>query len=624
MLRLTRAYIVAALLAIVSIATKSGAQRPLNLDFEMRAVGTPTQPWGWQPSWSAFAGGPAAEFVLDSTTRADGQYSLRIVARDSGNSAPARSLQLQVPAGFALGKELRVSGKMRTSALNGVASFSLEAWGNRIVLAADTARISGSLNTTPWTPISLRINVPRDSTIHSVVFTPSVQGAGTAWFDAMTLTIDGVPTRTLPQSAPSPSGAELRWLAGRSTPLRSVTPTKSLEVRAPDGNADLARFDRIVGDARVIGLGESTHGTREFFQLKHRLLRHVVETQQFDVFAIEANQRAVRKLNEYVMGGPGTARDAMRVMFAVWNTAEMAELVEWIREYNASHSRRPVHFIGYDMQDHREPIDSLLAFLAPVDAALRDHIAARTADYRATRSYVQANIPEATRKAWSATADSIASLLNARRSAWLAAARTQADSARVEWAVHDGELYRQAARVNATLFSPDRDSLMAANLDWAIRTLYPNSRTVVWAHDVHVSHGGDAKRSFNSGAQMGAHIKHTYKHTYRAFSFLTADGRYRATRGLSDYTMIEANGFPAPAGSMESILKGLPRPASTPGVMVDLRVAESDPAGRWLWRPRPIRHIGYASYDYGFEILAVMPLDFDGVFFVEHTTASRP
>jgi erythromycin esterase-like protein len=165
---------------------------------------------------------------------------------------------------------------------------------------------------------------------------------------------------------------------------------------------------------------------------------------------------------------------------------------------------------------------------------------------------------------------------------------------------------------------------MAANLDWAMRTLYPGSRAVAWAHDVHVSHGGERARSFNAGAQMGAYLKHSHGHDYVAFSLLTRGGSYRATRSFSDHTMIEAGAFEAPASSVEGVLSTLPRVEGSVGVLVDLRMPENDPDGQWLWRPRPIRHIGFAAYDYGFDLLAVMPLEFDGVFLVERTSASQP
>ena len=141
----------------------------------------------------------------------------------------------------------------------------------------------------------------------------------------------------------------------------------------------------IVGPARVVGLGESTHGTREFFQAKHRLLAYLVRERGFRVFAIEANQVAVRRVDAYVQGGPGTAEDAMRVMFRVWNTEEMRALVEWLRGWNAAHPDRRVRFVGYDMQDQRTPADTLRAFLARAEPGLLGRFDELAGEYRAQR-----------------------------------------------------------------------------------------------------------------------------------------------------------------------------------------------------------------------------------------------
>lgn len=94
-------------------------------------------------------------------------------------------------------------------------------------------------------------------------------------------------------------------------------------------------------------------------------------------------------------------------------------------------------------------------------------------------------------------------------------------------------------------------------------------------------------------------------------------------RSFTDHRLIATEGFPGPRGSLEGILHGLPRPAGTVGWIVDLRAAHADNEGRWLWMPRPIRHIGYAAFDYGFEMLAAHALEFDGVVFINHTSASR-
>jgi erythromycin esterase len=286
------------------------------------------------------------------------------------------------------------------------------------------------------------------------------------------------------------------------------------------GEADLALFDDIVGDARVVGLGESTHGTREFFLAKHRLLEYLVREHGFTVFAIEANQLAVERIDRYVRGGEGTARDVMRAMFRVWNTEEMLALVEWLRAHNAEHPERAVRFVGYDMQDQRTPADSLRAFLERTEPALAARVAELTGEYRAQSSAFTPQIDDTTRARWRSQADTLWSVVNVRRAAWLERAGPPADSLAVEWSVQSANLVRQAALLNETLDSSDRDSLMAANVDWTLRTLAPGARAVVWAHDVHVSRGGDPERSFNAGEQMGAYLSRLYGDDYRAFSLL--------------------------------------------------------------------------------------------------------
>jgi erythromycin esterase-like protein len=87
--------------------------------------------------------------------------------------------------------------------------------------------------------------------------------------------------------------------------------------------------------------------------------------------------------------------------------------------------------------------------------------------------------------------------------------------------------------------------------------------------------------------------------------------------------MIEAAALPAPSGSFEKALHAVARPSPSVGLIVDLRAARNDANARWLQRPHRLRHVGYAAYDFAFDLEAVFPLEFDGVIFVDRTTASR-
>jgi erythromycin esterase-like protein len=106
----------------------------------------------------------------------------------------------------------------------------------------------------------------------------------------------------------------------------------------------------IVGDARVVELGEATHGTREFFQLKHRMLEFLVTQMGFTIFSIEANMPEAYRLNDYVLTGKGDPAALLSGMyFWTWNTQEVLDMISWMRAYNQSGKGR-VQFTGFDMQ----------------------------------------------------------------------------------------------------------------------------------------------------------------------------------------------------------------------------------------------------------------------------------
>ena len=83
-------------------------------------------------------------------------------------------------------------------------------------------------------------------------------------------------------------------------PLATVEPAASMD--------DLAPLRESVGDAVVVGLGESVHGAAEETTLKHRLLRFLVEELGFRSVAWEEDWTSGIAVNEYIAGGPATSR----------------------------------------------------------------------------------------------------------------------------------------------------------------------------------------------------------------------------------------------------------------------------------------------------------------------------
>ena len=135
------------------------------------------------------------------------------------------------------------------------------------------------------------------------------------------------------------------WVKERAIPLASTSPG--------DDPVDLEPLKKIVGDARIVSLGEPTHGSREVFQLKHRFLTFLVEKMGFSLFAIEANLPEAHALNEYIVDGRGNPRALLRNMgFWTWDTEEVLALIEGMRAWNLERGDRPpIRFAGFDMQN---------------------------------------------------------------------------------------------------------------------------------------------------------------------------------------------------------------------------------------------------------------------------------
>jgi erythromycin esterase-like protein len=138
-------------------------------------------------------------------------------------------------------------------------------------------------------------------------------------------------------------------------------------VEAGRGFDDMQRLKRVVGDARIVSLGEATHGTREFFQLKHRLLEFLATEMGFTIFSIEANLPEAYRMNDYVLTGSGDPRQLLRGMyFWTWDTEEVLDMILWMRRFNAS-GRGPLQFTGFDMQTPAVAMEIARAFVARYD-----------------------------------------------------------------------------------------------------------------------------------------------------------------------------------------------------------------------------------------------------------------
>ena len=125
-----------------------------------------------------------------------------------------------------------------------------------------------------------------------------------------------------------------------------VTPLTTDDPAADD--RDLEPLLPLLAGRRVVALGEATHGTREFFRLKDRLVRFLVRRAGFTTTALEISPEGAQAVGRYVRNGAGDPRQAVgRFEFWTWQTEEVLALVDWMRAWNAAHGdSHPVSFVG--------------------------------------------------------------------------------------------------------------------------------------------------------------------------------------------------------------------------------------------------------------------------------------
>ena len=402
------------------------------------------------------------------------------------------------------------------------------------------------------------------------------------------------------------------WLAERAHPLDTAAPR--------DDVSDLRFLDDLVGDARVVALGEATHGTREFFQIKDRVVRYLVDELGFDALVFEADAAAGVALDRYVRGGTGDAADLLAgTRLWPWQTEEVAALVGGLRARNAAGA--DVGFYGADVQFPALQADLVAQAVrsaepdsaAAVEEAYRCLVDLSQPTFEARQAGVRAypDRPAAEIARCRARVQEVRAYLE-RRSGPLGAAlgaRGYAGVLDAAVAAEQGELAWGSLNVRSTNYSYFRDRAMADNVLRVLDRLGEGGRVVVWAHNVHVS------ESVADLPTMGEFLDEALGDRYRSVGFAFQRGAVQSVQIAGGLRPVEVGDGPADGYGALLASAGLPLFA------LDLRGL--DGPGAALAGPRPFRQYG-ARVEPGPVGPARLADWFDAVVFVETSTPSRP
>jgi erythromycin esterase-like protein len=305
-------------------------------------------------------------------------------------------------------------------------------------------------------------------------------------------------------------------------------------------------YDRIlswIGDASVVLLGESTHGTQDFYAARATLTRRLIEERGFSAVAIEGDWPDAVKVNRYVEGR-SPAQDTNRVLsgFArfptwMWRNTAVAEFVAWMHEYNAAQTdvKRRAGFYGLDLYSLHTSMRAVVAYLEKTDPKLA---------HAARQSYACfdhfGEDPDS--YAWAAAEigglsceEAVARQLGALREERSGLLLQDGESAEDEYfyaeqnarvALNAERYYRVMARGRVQSWNL-RDQHMAETLDELLRHLERRGRgrkVVVWAHNSHIGDARATQMGEGGELNLGQLVRERYGAATRLIGFTTHTG----------------------------------------------------------------------------------------------------
>lgn len=304
----------------------------LNASFEHASPG------GYPAAWYVEADTGTASVSVDAGRSLDGARSLQINTEGGEPVVLYTPLLLQDHCV----KKLGASAHARTEGPDVSVSLFFLAPGGE--LQAGEAVIGAG---TKWRPVKAGTGGGEGCLPGDMMVGIMIQGRGQVWLDDLTLESDDPSYR--------PSG-RFPGKAGREAITVIDEMAIALEGAATaDDVGDDPRLGSLFGGAAIIGLGENSHGARGLFRLKASLVRYLVEHEGFDTFALEMPAGPAATVNDYVLGSTDDEKAALRALsYPSWQTAEMWELLEWLRAHNRE-AASPVTFHGLDTS--RDPGD---------------------------------------------------------------------------------------------------------------------------------------------------------------------------------------------------------------------------------------------------------------------------
>lgn len=364
-----------------------------------------------------------------------------------------------------------------------------------------------------------------------------------------------------------------------------MVPITSTDALAND--SDISFLLQNLEGKDIVALGEATHGSREFFTLKHRVFRLLCEKGGTKIFGLEESYAAGLLVNDYIHARTDIkASEVVMKMSFMWRTKEMKELIEWMRAYNdAPLNKEKITFFGFDFHGPHHAVKYLYTYFESTDTVYLSQIKPFLKKFE-DKTYPKDKISDKELQENHAQIIAIRSKLKGDRVKYesaMGAERWIETDHLLECLYQYMDTYKSG---NVDFFK--RDPYMSANIKWMSQQS-KGSKMMLWAHNEHVCSGGNLPF-------MGKLVKQEFGEKFYSIGFVFNEGEYTGTRQYK-CSALEAGVFsfaPAPSGSFSDLL-------SATGIKNGFLSMESkgmdDKMAAWFTGSHKVYEVGYRGFD---------------------------
>ena len=395
--------------------------------------------------------------------------------------------------------------------------------------------------------------------------------------------------------------------------------------------ADLDGLLERIGDAKVVLLGEASHGTSEFYRMRERISQELITRKGFRFVAIEGDWPDVARLDHYVRHfeyPPSEWTAFARFPTWMWRNTEVRSFVDWLHAHNAERApQQRVAIYGLDLYSLYTSIGSVLKYLDEVDPnsaqIARQRYGCLTPWQADPATYGHAALTGAYRTCESEVVQMLEDILHKQS----------------DYAAHDGERFMDAVQ-NARLVTDAeryyrimyygsraswnlRDNHMFETLKTLLNFHGTAAKAIVWAHNSHVGDAAATEMSVRGEYNIGHLCREEFGHAAYSIGFGTHAGTVAAASEWDGPMEVKAV-LPSRKQSYERLCHDTGRPQ----FMLPLRGRSAGEVRNRLAEPRLERAIGViyrpetelASHYFQ----AVLPVQFDEYIWFNQTRAVTP